>query len=56
MLYMDDWSRAVVKHVLPGCGRATNLAVAHVTVGGGHAVTLNNVRQELPPGTDTLYA
>ena len=36
--------------------RATTLAGAHVTVAGGHAVTLNDATHKLPPGTDTLYA
>ena len=51
---MDDWAAANAAQ-WPFCGSASTPAVAHFTVGRGHAVTLNAVMQELPPVNDTLY-
>ena len=50
---MDDWARENVEQ-WPSCGRASTLAAAHVTVAGGHAVTLNDVVQDLPLVKDAV--
>ena len=53
-LKMDDWAAANAAQ-WPFCGSASTPAMAHVTMGGGHAVTLNDVMHELPPVRDMLY-